>query len=103
VVQLTPNGCSDSELDHRLTLAQQTCAALATKNAVADRMQVGALFQPQDFAAHTASADRRVLVLCDIEGAERDLLDPLAAPALAGMDIIVESHECLVPGITAEL
>jgi hypothetical protein len=31
------------------------------------------------------------------------LLDPVAAPALAGMDIIVESHECLVPGITAEL
>jgi hypothetical protein len=38
--------------------------------------------------------DHRVLVFGDIEGAERDL---------AGMDIIVESHECLVPGITAEL
>lgn len=59
--------------------------------------------QPKDFAAHTTSAGHRVLVFCDIEGAERDLLDPVAEPALAGMDIIVESHECLVPGINAEL
>ncbi len=84
-------------------VAQQTCVALAAKNGVADRVQVGALFQPQDFAIHAAAADKRVLVFCDIEGAERDLLDPVAAPALAGMDIIVESHECLVPGITVEL
>jgi hypothetical protein len=39
-------------------------------------------------------------VLCDIEGAERDLLDPALAPALTGMDLIVESHECLLTGIT---
>jgi hypothetical protein len=40
------------------------------------------------------------LVLCDIEGAEKDLLDPDVAPSLKGMDLIVESHECLLPGIT---
>jgi hypothetical protein len=39
-------------------------------------------------------------VFCDIEGGERDLLDPAIAPALGAMDIIVESHECLIPGIT---
>jgi hypothetical protein len=33
-----------------------------------------------------------VLVLCDIEGAERELLNPVVSPALAGMDLIVESH-----------
>jgi hypothetical protein len=43
------------------------------------------------------------LLLCDIEGAERELLDPIASPALKGMDIIVESHDCLIPGITAML
>ena len=32
-----------------------------------------------------------------------DLLAPQKAPALAGMDLIVESHECLVPGITKAL
>jgi hypothetical protein len=69
---------------------------------VAERVHVGGLFTPADFAAH-AHGRHRVLVLCDIEGAERELLNPQAAPALAGMDLIVESHECLLPGITAEL
>lgn len=80
--------------------AQQVCAELATRNGVADRVTVGALFQPQDFAAY---AGERVLVLCDIEGAERELLAPALAPALCGMDLIVESHECLLPGITQQL
>lgn len=80
--------------------AQQVCAELAAKNGVADRVQVGALFQVSDFAAYPG---QRVLVLCDIEGAEKDLLNPQAAPALSGMDLIVESHECLMPGITQAL
>ena len=44
-----------------------------------------------------------MLVLCDIEGAEQELLNPELAPALKVMDIIVESHECLIPGITQVL
>jgi hypothetical protein len=80
--------------------AQQVCAELATRNGVAERVMVGALFQPQDFAAY---ATEHVLVLCDIEGAERELLDPAQAPALCNMDLIVESHECLQPGITKTL
>ena len=77
--------------------AQQVCTELAARNNISERVTVGALFKPEDFATY---AGERVLVLCDIEGAERDLLDPAQAPALAGMDLIVESHECLVPGIT---
>ena len=42
-------------------------------------------------------------MLCDIEGAEQELLNPELAPALKVMDIIVESHECLIPGITQVL
>jgi hypothetical protein len=60
-------------------------------------VSIGGLFTPTDFAAY---AGQDVLLMCDIEGAERDLLDPKLAPALKGMDIIVESHECLIPGIT---
>jgi hypothetical protein len=37
--------------------------------------------------------------MCDIQGAERELLDPQPTPTLKGMDIIVESHECLIAGI----
>lgn len=81
-------------------VAQEVCTALAAKNGVADRVTVGALFKPEDFASY---AGQCVLVLCDIEGAERELLDPAAAPALTGMDLIIESHECLIPGITQTL
>jgi len=80
--------------------AQGTCRALAEKNEVLDRIQIGALFKPEDFVTY---ADQKVLVLCDIEGAEQELLDPETAPALKGMDLIVESHECLIPGITQAL
>jgi hypothetical protein len=80
--------------------ARRVCAELAATNGVADRVQVGELFRPSDFAAW---AGQRALVLCDIEGAEKDLLDPVAAPALAGMDLIVESHEALLRGITQTL
>ena len=77
--------------------AQEVCTALAEQNGVSERVQVGALFKPEDFEQH---AGQHVLVLCDIEGAERELLDPNLSPALKGMNIIVESHECLIPGIT---
>jgi hypothetical protein len=77
--------------------AQQVCQELAQKNQVADRVTVGDLFSPEDFAPY---ANQRVLLMCDIEGAERELLNPQISPGLKGMDIIVESHECLIPGIT---
>jgi hypothetical protein len=41
--------------------------------------------------------------MCDIEGAEQELLDPALAPDLVGMDIIVESHECIIKGLTQTL
>jgi hypothetical protein len=77
--------------------AQQVCAELAQKNQVSDQVLVGGLFTPADFAAYSG---QKVLLMCDIEGAERELLDPQASPALRGMDIIVESHECLISDIT---
>jgi hypothetical protein len=77
--------------------ARAICAMLAEKNGVGNRIMIGELFTPGDFATH---AGPKTLVFCDIEGNERELLDPVAAPALARMDIIVEAHECLIPGLT---
>ncbi len=77
--------------------AQQICAELAAKNKVQDRVTVAGLFTASDFAAY---AGQRVLLMCDIEGAERDLLDPSAAPALRGIDMIVECHEAMISGVT---
>jgi hypothetical protein len=53
--------------------------------------------------ALAAYRGQRALVLCDIEGAEHSLLDLAAAPDLASMDLIVESHDALRPGMTGDL
>jgi hypothetical protein len=80
--------------------AQEVCVGLAQKNGVSDRVNVGGLFRPEDFATYSK---QKTLVFCDIEGGEKELLNPKFASSLIGMDIIVESHECLLPGITQEL
>jgi hypothetical protein len=82
------------------TNAQNSCRQLYEKNGVSDRVTIGGLFSPDDFAKFENEA---ALVFCDIEGAEEELLDPDVAPALRKLDIIVESHECLRPGITQKL
>lgn len=72
-----------------LDSAREKCRHLAEMNAVSDRLTLGERFEPSRFADYTG----RTLVVCDIEGGEFDLLDPAAASALAGMDLIVEMHE----------
>ena len=69
--------------------ARTACAELAARNNVSDRVIIGGEFGPRDFEAFAA---RNTLVLVDAEGAEVDILDPALSPALAGMKIIVETH-----------
>lgn len=80
--------------------AQDTCRELAEVNGVLDRVTIGARF---DHAGFAALPQDRTLIICDIEGGEGDLLDPALAPALAGFDLIVESHDCIAPGMTERL
>jgi hypothetical protein len=80
--------------------AHADCRQLATQNGVSDRVTIGGTFAPLDFQQF---ADRKTLVLCDIEGGEAGLLDPIVAPALSSMDIIVELHDGFVPGIQETL
>lgn len=69
--------------------ARAACAKLAARNHVSDRVIIGGEFGPRDFEAF---ATRNTLVLVDAEGAEVDILDPALSPALAGMKIVVETH-----------
>ncbi len=80
--------------------ARSACARLAIENEVQDRVEIGEHFTKNDFMQYTK---QKVLVMCDIEGAELDLINLDEAPELEGMDLIIESHECLVPGITSTL
>ena len=80
--------------------ARRLCAELARRNGVEDRVKIGAEFKPEDFQAF---AGRRAVVLVDTEGAELDILDPARAPALAGMRIVVETHDFMRPGAEAAM
>jgi len=80
-------------------LAQRACRSLALENGVADRVEVGGLFSHDDFQALQGPR----LVICDIEGAEVDLLDPDRAPSLRQTDILVECHDGLVDRATQRL
>ena len=69
--------------------ARQLCGELAAMNGVADRVKIGGELTGADFAT---LCDGRMLVLCDIEGEEIDLLDPVRHPVLRTMDLLVEIH-----------
>jgi hypothetical protein len=79
--------------------AREACARLAAANGVAGRVIVGGEVKPDGFQVY---AGRRALVMVDAEGAETDILQPELSPALAGMNIIVETHDLYRPG-TLEL
>lgn len=80
--------------------ARALCATLARANGVEGRVIIGDEVAPADFALCTAAP---TFVLCDIEGAEADLLDPATAPGLVMADILVEVHEGMRPGLLARL
>ena len=82
------------------TSAQKACSDLARKNGVESQIEVNGTFNPavlEQFKGQT------VLVFCDVEGAELELLCPDTTPALRDFDLIVESHECLISGVTEKL
>ncbi len=78
-------------------LARQRLRRLARLNRVAGRLRLGARCRPEDLAA---LAGPGCLVVCDCEGCEKDLLDPIRAPRLAATDLLVELHDFVDPSIT---
>jgi hypothetical protein len=77
--------------------AQKLCRSLAEKNRVADKVHIEGFCDPKRLQQllHGKS-----LVICDCEGYETELLDPVVAPILLQSEILVELHDCLKPGIT---
>jgi hypothetical protein len=73
-------------------------AQIAERNGVRDRVEIeGAC----DLAALRAGLEPGTLIFCDVDGAERELLDPAAIPELTTCTLIVELHDQLVPGVSA--
>lgn len=75
---------------------------LATRNNVGDRIDVrglctGASLKP------LLENNLHTLLICDAEGAEHTVLDPLKTPELTHLDILVEIHDFIIPGIGKEI
>lgn len=80
--------------------ARTLCATLAASNQVAERVKI---FAQMDHAGFDVCLRQPTVVVCDIEGGEGALLDPLRAPGLVAADVLVEVHEGSSPGLIASL
>lgn len=85
------------DLDPR---ARELCRRMAALNGVAARVHIA---ERCDHTTFQELGGAGTLVICDIEGGELELLDPARAPALADCDVLVECHDYVCPGVSAEL
>lgn len=76
---------------------RQFCAEMATANGVADQVRIGAECTVE---ALNSLASDQTLIICDCEGCELALLDPVRAPGLSRSDVLVELHDCVNPTIS---
>jgi hypothetical protein len=76
-------------------------AQLAALNGVSDRLQIEGFCDHDALRRALASATPGGLLICDIEGGERDLLDPALVPALTDgrWTLLVEIHDHVDPTI----
>jgi len=81
-------------------MARATCARISNDNGVSDRVHLRELC---DAGALNALSLRGGLIVCDCEGFEVDLLDPVAVPGLLSCDMLVETHDHLRPGARSTL
>lgn len=81
--------------------SRELLRTLAERTGVLERLEIlGRCDAARLESAIRARPGRPTLVLMDIEGAERHVLDPSLAPALGGVTIVVETHEFAEPGVT---
>ena len=79
---------------------KEPIAELLQSNAITNCVYSNHKFFSEHFNEYQ---NKKTLVFCDIEGEERNLLDPIKAPSLLKMDIIVEAHDCFNETISSEL
>ncbi|MCB9854687.1 MAG: hypothetical protein H6818_03295 [Phycisphaerales bacterium] len=77
---------------------------LASKNSVDSRIEsLGKCTARRLYDILRQQPSNSTLLIVDVEGQELELLAPLSIPNLLGIDILVESHDCLRPGCAQEL
>lgn len=83
-----------------LATGRELLTRFATLNGVRERIQMHGRCEPDTLRATLQPGD---ILMLDVEGYERVLIDPAAVPALVHTPILVECHDALVPGVSALL
>jgi hypothetical protein len=83
-------------------LGRQALHEMALLNNVRSQVEIHGMCEPADLASALDGQGKKVVV-CDVEGYEEKLLDPVAVPALRQASILVELHDFIVPNITQTL
>jgi SAM-dependent methyltransferase len=81
-------------------VARQLCYDLACLNNVSDRVKVREICNAQELNRLNL---REGFILCDVEGAEVDILQPEFIPSLKSCTLIVELHDHLRPSVSQKL
>ena len=76
--------------------------AMAEANGVRQRIELHGFCTPEALN-RSMPADRRTVVIFDIEGFEDELLDPRAVPALQHADVLVELHDFVRPEVSQRI
>ncbi len=74
---------------------------IASVNGVRDRIRLRGDCNPDSL--NEVLSDGRSLIVCDVDGYETVLLDLPAVPLLRFATLVVETHDCFVPGVSDEL
>lgn len=80
--------------------ARELTHALAQANGVAERVEVHGECGVSELRRRV---EKPSLIICDVEGAERILLDPRSVPGLAHCEIIAELHRVQTDNLIREL
>lgn len=80
--------------------ARALCREMTEANGVKERVEIKERCDEEELSRQVKG---KTLVICDIEGAEFELLDPEKIPTLRQVDLIVEAHDHLNPDITPAL
>jgi hypothetical protein len=80
-------------------MARHLFRVLANRNGVAGRLALHGCCHASSLQAAIPPVGQ-CLVICDCEGAEATLLDPVSVPALSRATIIAEMHDHIIPRVT---
>ena len=82
--------------------ARHLLSAMMALNGIENQVTIGNVCSREDLVA-TLRNSEMTLVVCDAEGSEAILLDPIRVPRLQHCHILVELHDFLIPGLSEEI